>query len=157
MSRVISYEEACALDRVWDGVDIEHTSIFKEANENGNCDIYMCTSTNPVSIDLVYKYDLGTKNGVGIYIVPRPRCIDTWEAYEYNGEIRAGLHFVDGINPEASLNEIINKTIAAISVCPVCGKSIPFNEQHRYSFAGRCCIDCLPSMREKYEQPGWYN
>lgn len=157
MSRIISYEEACALTRVWDDIDITNTSIFKEAAENGNAKLYVCTSTSPVSIDIIYKYDLGTKDGVGIYIVPRKGYIDTWEAFENNGEIRAGLHLADGIDPEASLNEIVNKALAVLNVCPVCGKSVPFNEQHRYSFAGRCCSECLPAMREKFEKPGWYD
>jgi hypothetical protein len=37
--------------------------------------------------------------------------------------------------------------------CMSCGKAGV--EIHRFSFAGRCCADCLPAMREQYEYPGW--
>lgn len=37
--------------------------------------------------------------------------------------------------------------------CSQCGKFV--DETVRYSFAGRCCKDCLPVLREKYEKPGW--
>lgn len=40
-----------------------------------------------------------------------------------------------------------------IRVCSACGKSDIDTE--RYSFAGRCCAECLPAMRAKHEKPGW--
>ena len=49
-----------------------------------------------------------------------------------------------------SIRETINK-------CPICEKSVTYSEQNRFSFAGRCCKDCLPKMQKKYEKPGWYN
>lgn len=45
------------------------------------------------------------------------------------------------------------KIKAGLTTCNSCGK--PGVETHRYSFAGRCCAECLPSMRKKHEYPGW--
>jgi len=47
------------------------------------------------------------------------------------------------------------KILGALSHCNVCDKDGV--EIHRYSFAGRCCADCLPAMRAKHERPGWCN
>lgn len=45
------------------------------------------------------------------------------------------------------------KVIAGMLTCNACGAT-PV-ETHRYSFAGRCCAECLPEMRAKHERPGW--
>ena len=42
---------------------------------------------------------------------------------------------------------------ARAQTCSACGKTGV--ETTRYSFAGRCCLDCLPEMRRKHEYPGW--
>lgn len=36
--------------------------------------------------------------------------------------------------------------------CNHCGGP---NGNHRYSFAGRCCAECLPEMQRTHEQTGW--
>jgi hypothetical protein len=41
----------------------------------------------------------------------------------------------------------------AIHTCDNCKKRV--EQTHRYSFAGRCCAECLPAMRKKYEYRGW--
>jgi hypothetical protein len=41
----------------------------------------------------------------------------------------------------------------AIHLCGNCKKRV--EKTHRYSFAGRCCEECLPEMRKKHEYPGW--
>ena len=56
-----------------------------------------------------------------------------------------------------SLQTVIGKALTELGICPVCGKNVPFSEQSQYSFAGRCCKDCLPAMKKKHEYPGWYN
>jgi len=40
-----------------------------------------------------------------------------------------------------------------LHVCSSCGaKNIT---PYRYSFAGRCCADCLPKLQARYERDGW--
>lgn len=42
---------------------------------------------------------------------------------------------------------------AELRTCKACGATdVP---THRYSFAGRCCEQCLPEMRRQHEGPGW--
>lgn len=42
---------------------------------------------------------------------------------------------------------------SAMRVCSSCKEKNV--DTFRYSFAGRCCADCLPAMRAQHEQPGW--
>jgi hypothetical protein len=44
---------------------------------------------------------------------------------------------------------------AGLRTCNACGKTDV--ETFRFSFAGRCCNDCIPAMRKKHEYPGWTN
>lgn len=42
-----------------------------------------------------------------------------------------------------------------LRTCAYCGaKDV---DTQRLAFAGRCCAECLPAMREKHEFPGWEN
>lgn len=44
---------------------------------------------------------------------------------------------------------------ARARTCNNCGAKDA--ETTRYSFAGRCCANCLPEMRATHEKPGWCN
>jgi len=44
--------------------------------------------------------------------------------------------------------------VAGLNTCNVCGNT---GEMFSYSFAGRCCENCLPDMKKKHEYPGWTN
>ncbi len=46
--------------------------------------------------------------------------------------------------------ELIKKNMRK---CSNCGKFV--DETVCYSFAGRCCNDCLPALRKEFEKPGW--
>lgn len=157
MSRIISFEDACELPRVWDDMDIKNDPIYREASENGLSDLLLDDSSGPVGINILYRLDDMGDKVLGLYICPRKRGIDVWEALDYNGTIHSGKNIVNDIAEGSSLSDIVSKAKAVMNVCPVCGKSVPYKDQQRYSFAGRCCPECLPKMREKYEQPGWYN
>lgn len=158
MGRIISYEEACSLDdRVWNNMEIAKLSIYKEASENGNCILYLSDSTIPNKVDIIYKMDDLGHNVIGLYITINPSEISVWEALENHGTIFASKSIINGISAEDSLSEIIHKAKAVLDICPVCKKEVQYKEQQGYSFAGRCCKDCLPIMKRKYEQPGWYN
>lgn len=157
MSRIVSFEEACELPRVWDDINIKNDSIYREASENGLSDLLLDDSSRPVGIHILYRLDDMGDKVVGLYICPVKRGIDVWEALEYNGTIRAGKSIISDIAKGSSLSDVVNKAKDAMNICPVCRKSVPYKDQQRYSFAGRCCSDCLQKMKEKYEKPGWYN
>lgn len=45
--------------------------------------------------------------------------------------------------------------IEALKICQYCdAKDIPTS---RVSFAGRCCLNCLPEQKRRLEYPGWTN
>lgn len=154
--RVISYDDARSLTRVWDDLQISNMPIFKEASENGSCKIISNNNTSPVSIEILIMDDTIDKNAVGFLVCFHKNEIDVYIAKEISGEIIDGEHVCE-LNLDASLASVIAKAQSEINKCPICGKSVTYSEQSRYSFAGRCCKDCLPKMKEKYEKPGWYN
>ena len=154
--KIISYEDACAIERVWDDSDIKSMPIFKEASEKGNCKIMRDDNTSPPSIEILVDIpDIGN-DACGIFIMPHKDSTWVYVARDFNGTIRSWVN-IGEFPTDDSLDTVIGKAINKLNICPVCGKSVPFSEQHQYSFANRCCKDCLPAMKEKYEQPGWYN
>jgi hypothetical protein len=44
---------------------------------------------------------------------------------------------------------------SGLCICNLCGKTDV--ETHRFSFAGRACLECLPAAKKKHEYPGWTN
>ena len=58
---------------------------------------------------------------------------------------------------DIGFSNLVSKCKNDVDVCPKCGKRVGLANMKQYSFAGRCCPDCLPGMQEKHEQPGWYN
>lgn len=155
-AHIISYEQACEM-RNLHNLDIKSMPIFKEADENGLCELLASTSSFPNSIEILVKDDLDVKNAIGYVITVYKDSIDIWIAYEIDGNIHAGLSVCKNLNINTSLSECIAKAKVERNICPVCRKEVPYKDQHRFSFAGRCCQDCLPAMKAKYEQPGWYN
>lgn len=154
--RVISYDDACSFTRVWDDLQISNMPIFKEASENGSCKIILNNNTSPVSIEILIMDDTIDKNVVGFLVCFHKNEIDVYLAKDYSGEITDG-EYVCELNLDASLASVIAKAQLEINKCLVCEKYVTYSEQHRFSFAGRCCKDCLPKMQKKYEKPGWYN
>lgn len=59
----------------------------------------------------------------------------------------------DGLAVTAPRRYDFAKIEASAKTCANCKKTDV--ETVRYSFAGRCCKDCLPEMRAKHEKPGW--
>ena len=157
MGSIISYEEACNIPVVWDHLDIKNMQIFKDASENGSCSIVKSTSTNPVGINIFVKYDLGVKDNIGFIISPSQSNIDVWIARDYDGDICSSDQVILNLDINLSLKEVIAKAIELANICPVCKTPTPYKDQSTFSFAGRCCQKCLPEMKRKYEQPGWYN
>lgn len=161
MGKIISYEEALNLPRVlYDSNKVDSLPIYKEADENGQCELFLDTNSNPPTVDILVKVndDSLKKDEIGYMISICSDTIDIWIAYEYKeGYISSSTNICSGLPLDTSLNECINMAKIALSTCPVCGKSVPYKEQFGYSFAGRCCEECLPEMKKKHEYPGWYN
>lgn len=159
MSKIISYEDLCSIERIsgFKNDEISKIEILKEASENGCCDILLDNdSSNPPVVDIIYKIE-GLKNAIGLYICVREWGIDVYSAINFGETISSNIQIWDFNNLEVSLNEVVAKSIEQMNICPKCNKEVPFDEQERYSFAGRCCKECLPKMKAKYEYNGWYN
>jgi hypothetical protein len=61
----------------------------------------------------------------------------------------------DGLAIQVSIPYSMDAIILGMSVCSNCGTHGV--DTVGFSFAGRCCYECLPEMRKKHEYPGWYN
>lgn len=48
-----------------------------------------------------------------------------------------------------------DEIIKGLNTCNYCGASEV--KTKRIGFAGRCCENCLPELRKKFEYPGWCN
>ena len=153
--KIISYETAMEVKIRPPHPTIE-LPMYKEADERGDCSLLWETNGNYIEI-LCRIEDMGD-GLVGLLIVPFEREIGIWVAVEdRNGEIRDGVSICDIKDIYTSLDTVIAKAKAEMNKCPVCGKDISIAKQERYSFAGRCCPDCLPEMKKQHEYPGWYN
>lgn len=154
MHKIISFEDACNLERVLNNIDVKTETIFTEANNDGRCSIVINQSSSPPSVDILVKDDSISDDVLGYLIVLFQDEISVWIARDYQGGIVSGSQ-VCSLKRDASLNEIISKCNEKINTCPICNKTVPYKQQGHYSFAGRCCKDCLPAMKEKYETSGW--
>jgi hypothetical protein len=61
----------------------------------------------------------------------------------------------DGLSIKLSETYSMESIVAGLLTCNECGKTGV--ETERYSFAGRCCKECLPAMQKKHEYSGWTN
>lgn len=156
MGKIISYEEALALPRVWDDLDIANMPIYAEANEDGACKIVQSLNCSPPAIEIFIEDNTLGDAYAGFLVCIHKDIIYVYVATNSDGDIR-DCSEVCSLQPDATLSEVKAKASLEINICPVCGKSVPFTNQSGFSFAGRCCKDCLPEMKKKYEYPGWYN
>lgn len=128
---------------------ITDTKFYEDALESGRC-------LFGLDGNIIYQDgSLGDKYK-GFYISTDPD-IHVWLAREYEeGQYTDSLS-VGSFPPLTGFMEVIDECRRLVNYCPVCGKHVPLSEQEQYSFAGRCCAECLPEMQKQYEQPGWYN
>lgn len=108
---------------------------------------------------IIYKIDeLSTVNPnyYGLFISIYKEFIAVWIAIEDGSGVRDGMSIND-YPIDISFKDLVSKCKADLDKCPICKKKVGLAKMNRYSFAGRCCPDCLPEMRKQYEQPGWYN
>ena len=84
--------------------------------------------------------------------------IYVWNAYKGERNIRDGRS-VGQFPTEVykKLDDFIVAVEDKVDVCPVCHKRVGRENMQAFSFAGRCCEECLPEMKKKYEPKGWYN
>lgn len=76
-----------------------------------------------------------------------------WYGNKWKYSARVTLWGPDGLDVPAREVYDWAAIVAGLRTCAACGKKdVP---TQRYSFAGRCCADCRPTMAAQHEQPGW--
>lgn len=91
-----------------------------------------------------------TRDGFVMHVIARD---NSSRGYKEKFETGVNIWGPDGLavkppRPYGGMDAVVD----AASRCNNCGNTGGYE---RYSFAGRCCLACLPEMRKKHEQPGW--
>ena len=94
-----------------------------------------------------------SKDGFSMLILTRTHDLKLYPNIKNLYEAKVSIWGSDGLAIEPPLEYDMQKIIDGTRFCKHCGKTNV--DTFRYSFAGRCCKDCLPAMREKHERPGW--
>ena len=153
----ISYQAACVTKPLWDDIDPKTHPLFIAASKRPDCSIYTSTSSHPISLKIIVNIPNIAPDVVGFMICVYKRQTNVYIAkLDSCGNITDGANICE-ITDNTSLDMIIDRAKAELNECPVCHKQVPYNNQKHFSFAGRCCENCLPEMKNKYEYPGWYD
>lgn len=94
-----------------------------------------------------------SKDGFSMLILTRTHDLNKYPNVKNIYEVDVSIWGPDGLAIEVPDHYDMQKIIDGMWFCKHCGKTDV--DTFRYSFAGRCCKDCLPAMREKHERPGW--
>lgn len=94
-----------------------------------------------------------SKDGFVMSILTRTNNLNKYPNVKNLYEVSIAIWGPDKLAIEVPDHYDMQKIIDGMRFCRHCGKTDV--DTFRYSFAGRCCKDCLPALREKYEQPGW--
>lgn len=94
-----------------------------------------------------------SKDGFVMSILTRTYDLNKYPKVKNLYEIDISIWGSDSLQIEPPKEYDMRKIIDGMRICSHCGKTGV--DTFRYSFAGRCCKDCLPALREKYEQTGW--
>lgn len=87
------------------------------------------------------------KDGFVIQILARPKT------EKLRGSANVNIWGSDGLNIIPPDEYDWSAIVASLRYCGACGATDV--DTTRYSFAGRCCLNCLPEMKRQYEKPGW--
>ena len=167
--KILSYDEiVSAINEIgceWEVKKYKETlnsRLFQEAKDNDQCG-FVFSYDNIVII--IKESSLIKNNGayewLGYYVHPFANKVHVWEATRcLDRAFDCNIHDGKGIgeySEDISVEDLIAKVEHDADVCPNCGKKIGIHNMEHYFFAGRCCPDCLPELKEKYETKGWYN
>ncbi len=94
-----------------------------------------------------------SKDGFCMQILTRTDDLNKYPNVKTLYEISISIWGPDSLQIEPPQEYDMQKIVEGMRFCKHCGKTDV--DTFRYSFAGRCCKDCLPALREKHEQPGW--
>ena len=96
------------------------------------------------------SYTIMKKDGFTMHVISRELTNSKWT---YEAEVTVWGTDKLQIDPPKEYN--FEAMVEAMRTCPICGAvDVP---TFQYSFAGRCCKNCLPDMKKKHEFPGWYD
>lgn len=94
-----------------------------------------------------------SKDGFSMLILTRTHDLNKYPNVKNLYEVEISIWGSDGLAIEPPQEYDMQKIIDGMRFCKHCGKTDV--NTFRYSFAGRCCKDCLSALRERFEKPGW--
>jgi hypothetical protein len=93
--------------------------------------------------------------GFTMLIITREHNLKLYPNVKTKYEIDISIWGPDGLAIDVPLKYNMLDIRAGVLMCSNCKRVVP--KTVRYSFAGRCCEECLPELRKRFEKPGWCN
>lgn len=111
-------------------------------------------------IRIIYMFENTENNKLkGLTVIPMSKWVSGYAVTKYDEKSLDDGYALGDIEhfENMTFHEVVDRFVRELNICDICHKPVGYGNLHRYSFAGKCCKDCLPAAREKFEQPGWYN
>ena len=127
-------------------------NILKEAMKNPQCTIDTKYENYHiyVAIPSIASKSSINHNFYGLYIALYDSKIKVWVAEIENNYITDSFNLCE-YDYKISLPDIIIDAVNKANICDFCKKPVGLENLKQISFVGKCCIDCEPIVREKYE------
>lgn len=127
-------------------------NILKEAMKNPQCTIDKKYENYNIYVSIP---DIASKSSIyhnfyGLYITLYDNKIKVWVAEIENNCITYNFNICE-YDYKISLPDIIIDAVNKANICDFCKKLVGLENLKQISFVGKCCIDCEPIVREKYE------
>jgi hypothetical protein len=132
--------------------NIEHLQQVQKFRDDAVKDGWSIKPTYPPHESVESASSL-SKDGFSMLILTRTHDLKLYPNVNNLYEVEISIWGPDRLAIEPPREYDMQKIIDGMRFCKHCWKIDV--ETVRYSFAGRCCKDCLPALKKKYEQPGW--
>lgn len=145
---------------------LERNPFLEEAKKDERCSFIITNGGTDKDLHIIVKTDRPWSDYIGFYIglMYPDNTFSVWCAWKRYNRNRTEYEIADGMGVREyeykegmTLDWLIKDLEDRIDTCPECGKKVGRENMEHYFFAGRCCGECLPKMKEKYETKGWYN
>ena len=135
--------------------NLDYKRFIKEAIESSGCSFYL-KGNEIIIIKEISKMQALNGNCIGLYIVIQETqnlCL-VWAAINDSYGLRDGVA-IGGCYLDESFSTVVAESSIEAERCDECKEIVGYENIHRVGFARKCCTNCLPKAKEKYEYGGW--
>ena len=142
-------------ERINQSQNSNYKRFIKDAIDSPSCSFYL-QGNNIVIVKEISKMQSLNENCIGLYMSIRETenlCL-IWSATDDSYGLRDGIA-IGGCYLDESFSQVVVDSIKEAARCNECKEIVGYENIHRVGFAGKCCTNCLPKAKEKYEYAGW--